>query len=86
MRTADEIRAEIEHWKMRGGGHLLRKLLERGCLLVPTHISWRRADQLVRIGLCTLYPFHQRWQGRLDLSAAGRDALAPPPVQGEGVK
>ncbi|CDX26782.1 hypothetical protein MPL3356_60550 [Mesorhizobium plurifarium] len=52
-----------------------RKILKLGHLLVPTHISWRRATQFMRLGYGAIDPFHQRWQGRLDLTEAGRAAL-----------
>lgn len=53
-----------------------RALLLDGHLLVPKQISWRRAAQLEKLGYATIYPFHQRWLGRLDLTEAGRLALA----------
>jgi len=55
-----------------------KRAFRRGFLIVPREISWRRADKLVRDGLATIYPFHERWQGRLDLTRAGRSALQPP--------
>jgi hypothetical protein len=45
-----------------------RKLAAQGHLLVPTQISWRHAQQFVAAGRATLYPFHERWLGRLDFA------------------
>jgi hypothetical protein len=53
-----------------------RKLLKDGSLLVPKQISWRRAAQMEKLGHATIYPFHQRWLGRLDITEAGRNALS----------
>ena len=53
-----------------------RKLLKDGSLLVPKQISWRRAAQMEKLGHATIYPFHQRWLGRLDLTELGRTALS----------
>lgn len=50
----------------------LSTLNRKKSLLVPTDISWRRAHRLVRAGLATIYPFHQRWQGRIDITDLGR--------------
>lgn len=50
----------------------LSALAKAGSLLVPTQISWRRATRIVKAGLATMYPFHQRWQGRVDITEAGR--------------
>lgn len=55
-----------------------RAVTRQGHLLVPKQISWRRAAQLEKRGLATIYPFHQRWLGRLDLTDAGRAALVHP--------
>ena len=57
----------------------LRAIVRDGYLLVPTHISWRRADGFVSAGAASLYPFHRRWQGRLDFDPAVRAQL-----RGEG--
>ncbi len=54
---------------------VLQRLRHDGDLLVPRHISWRRAAVLVRHGYATLYPFHQRWLGKLDITPAGRTAI-----------
>lgn len=54
---------------------LLRRFARTGVLLVPTHISWRRAAAIERKGWGAVYPFHHRWQGRLDITPAGREAL-----------
>lgn len=53
----------------------LAELAKTGSLLVPTNISWRKAQRLVGAGLATIYPFHQRWQGRLDITDKGRSTL-----------
>jgi hypothetical protein len=49
--------------------------LDRNDLLVPKQISWRRASALVRPGYATLYPFYDRWLGRLQITDKGRAAL-----------
>lgn len=55
---------------------LKRRLQRDGFLLVPKHISWRRASQMQNAGIGTIYPFHERWLGRFDITPAGRAALA----------
>jgi hypothetical protein len=50
----------------------LRKMAKAGYLLVPRQISWRKAQKVVSRGWATLHPFHERWMGRLELTAAGR--------------
>lgn len=54
---------------------LLRQFALIGMMLVPTEISWRRASAIQRRGWGTVYPFHQRWQGRLDITDLGRQEL-----------
>lgn len=49
-------------------------LAKRGSLLVPTQISWRRANRLVVARMATIYPFHERWLGRVDVTERGRAA------------
>ncbi|MBA9067481.1 hypothetical protein FHR71_001211 [Methylobacterium sp. RAS18] len=48
-------------------------LMRTGECLVPTELSWRRADHLVKSGFATINPHHQRWLGKLTLTASGRD-------------
>jgi hypothetical protein len=50
----------------------LKALAKAGTLLIPQQLSWRRADRIVKAGLATMYPFHRRWQGRIDITEAGR--------------
>ncbi|ACA18427.1 hypothetical protein M446_4069 [Methylobacterium sp. 4-46] len=50
-------------------------LTRTGQCLVPSDLSWRRADQVVALGLGTLDPHHQRWLGLLTLTEAGRAAV-----------
>lgn len=52
----------------------ITKLRRNGFLLVPQQISWTRAHRIVKAGFATIYPFHRRWQGRIDLI---RNAPAP---------
>ena len=47
-------------------------LLRTGECLVPTELSWRRADQLVKASFATINPHHQRWLGKLTLTDSGR--------------
>lgn len=54
------------------------RLARDGHLLVPKQISWRRAAQLVTLGHATLYPFHERWLGKLSITDLGRAALQKP--------
>ena len=51
------------------------RFLRDGHLLVPTQISWRKADRLSALGIGTIYPFHQRWLGRIYLTCNGRQHL-----------
>jgi hypothetical protein len=60
----------------------LGTLAKRGPLLVPKQISWRRANTLVKRQWAELYPFHERWLGRLTITDAGRRAI-PPSKEGE---
>jgi hypothetical protein len=50
-------------------------LVRTGECLLPTDLSWRRAHQVVALGLATIDPHHQRWLGKLSLNAAGRAAI-----------
>lgn len=52
------------------------RLQRREVLFVPTQISWRRAQQFVGRGWATLYPFHERWLGRLDVTPLGRSVIS----------
>ena len=51
------------------------RLLRGGSALVPTEVSWRIAEKMKRLGWATLYPFHERWLGRMEITEAGRAAL-----------
>lgn len=54
----------------------ISKLAAAGSLLIPKQISWRRAKRIQAAGAGTIYPFHERWLGRIDITPAGRAALA----------
>jgi hypothetical protein len=54
----------------------LTLLHRKGTLLAPVDISWRRAAKLVKNGLATLYPFHNRWQGKVDITEKGRSVAS----------
>jgi hypothetical protein len=59
----------------------LTQLARAGSLLVPKQLSWRRAAALAKAGLASIYPFHERWLGRADITEAGRDRAQ---TEGEG--
>jgi len=46
-------------------------LARKESLLVPKQLSWRRSYMLQARGVCSVYPFHQRWLGRADITPLG---------------
>ncbi len=50
-------------------------LLRTGECLVPSDLSWRRADDIVKAGFGTIAPHHSSL-GTLTLTPSGRTALA----------
>lgn len=51
----------------------LAKLARLGAMTAPKQISWKRAQKLKQLGFATIYPFHNRWQGYVEITQAGRD-------------
>jgi len=51
-------------------------LIRTGECLVPSDLSWRRADEIVKAGFGAIDPHHHSSLGRLALTAAGRIALS----------
>lgn len=51
-------------------------LIRTGECLVPSDLSWRRADEIVTAGFATIDPHHQPSLGRLMLTPTGHIALS----------
>ena len=51
----------------------LKALHKKGTLYAPKQISWRRAYALQSLGFATVYPFHNRWQGRVRITEKGTE-------------
>lgn len=52
----------------------LKRLAKNGQLVAPRQLSKVRAQALVKRGWATVYPFHQRWNLRLTITAEGKAA------------